>query len=164
MERKYLWWAVPLAAVALAFVSLLGFRVLCVNFVDNYELAYKYSTRTGQIERLNRTGYFVTKPLLEKVHSVDLRPMQVCINANARVLNCKLVQFNPDDLEIFLQWHGRNNYNGDAGSTNQGGQTMGNLNQILMSYAFDGSGKTYPFLKVLRELKPEDAMPQNQAR
>jgi hypothetical protein len=65
------------------------------------------------------------------------------------VLNCKLVKFNPDGLEVFLAWHGRNNYQTGTG----GGSSFAN---ILMSYAYDGSGKTYPFLTVIRELKPEE--------
>jgi hypothetical protein len=32
------------------------------------------------------------------IYTIDLRPMQVTINAN-RVLNAKLVQFNPKDLK-----------------------------------------------------------------
>ena len=158
MERENLLWVVPVGLVSLALVGLLGFRVFFVSFVDNYQLGYTYDARTGHIERVNRTGYIIAPPLLVSVHSVDLRPMQVCINANARVLNCKLVQFNPDGLELFLSWHGRNDYDGNVTSTNQGTSTGGNLNQILMSYAFDGSGKTYPFLRVLRELKPEEVI------
>ena len=153
MEKKYALLGVLVGIVVLAFISLVGFRLACVDFVDNYELGYKYDAwNNGQIERLNRTGYVVTKPFIVKVHRVDLRPMQVCINANSRVLNCKLVQFNPDGLELFLSWHGRNDYSNDGVSAN--------LNAILMSYAYDGSGKTYPFLKVLRELKPEEAAPE----
>ncbi len=138
--------------VVLSGIGLLVFRMTCVNFVDNYEVAYKYDLKTGKIERINRTGYIVTPPFLVKVHSVDGRPMQVCISAIQRVLNCKLVEFNPDGLELFLQWHGRNNY------TNEGGtrETPTTFNQILMAYAYDGSGKSYAFLTVIRELKPEE--------
>src|SRR5262245_5397322 len=81
--------------LGITLVLLLFFRILFGNFVDNYELGYKFDRRTGQIERVGRTGYVVTPPFLVNVHTVDLRPMQVCINANSRVLNCKLVQFNP---------------------------------------------------------------------
>jgi hypothetical protein len=133
-------------------LGLLIFRITCVNFVDNYEIAYKYDTTTGKIERLNHTGYIVTPPFLVKVHSVDGRPMQVCISAIQRVLNCKLVEFNPSGLELFLQWHGRNDYTNDGGTR----ETPTPFNQILMAYAYDGSGKSYPFLTVIRELKPEE--------
>lgn len=126
-----------------------GFRSFFVDFIDNYEVAYKYDVRTGKVEILNEKGWIVTWPILVKVHTVDLRPMQVCINANARVLNCKLVQFDPQGIELFLSWHGRADYEGGD---------HGNLGDILKSYAYDGSGKNYPFLTVLRELKPDEAV------
>lgn len=135
--------------VFVAFIGLLFFRIMFVNFVDNYEQGYKFDLRIGQIERVDHTGYVVTWPFIVQVHTVDLRPMQVCINANSRVLNCKLVKFNPDGLELFLSWHGRSDYNNGGTS---------NFNQILMSYAYDGSGRTYPFLTVIRELKNEEQL------
>lgn len=138
--------------VVLAGFGLLVFRVTCVNFVDNYEIPYKYDRRSGKIEKLSHTGYIVTPPLLVNVHSVDGRPMQVCISAIQRVLNCKLVEFNPEGLELFLQWHGRNDYTNDGGTR----ENPTTFNQILMAYAYDGSGKSYPFLTVIRELKPEE--------
>lgn len=115
-------------------------------YVDNYELGYKFDSRTGQISRLNRSGFVGRHVIFDRINTVDLRPRQVCINANARVLNCKLVKFNPDGLELFLSWHGRANYDGT------------NLDEILKSYAYDGSGRSYPFLTILRELKSEDAV------
>lgn len=136
-----------LVLVALACVATF-YRGCCVTFVDSYELGFRYDKRTGQMVRLNQTGYVQHPPFLVDVDVVDLRPMQVCINSNSRVLNCKLVQFNPVGLETFIAWHGR----GDYSST-------GNLADILRSYAYDGSGKTYPFLIILRELKSDDAGP-----
>lgn len=151
-------WVVGLAVGLVALlIGLLGFRVLFVNFVDNYEMAYKFDTRSGQIKILTegsdwQHGYIVTPPLLVKVHTVDLRPMQVCMNANQRVLNCKLIRFDPAGLHLFLEWHGRSDYDGPSGTANEESK----FSDILKSYAFDGSGKGYPFLIVLRELKPEE--------
>lgn len=167
---RILWGAVWLVLIG-GFLLIL-FRMLCVNFVDSYELGYKYDKRTGAVERLMtsgkdstgaivmvpRTGYIVTPPFVVSVNTVDLRPMQVCINANSRVLNCKLVKFNPAGLELFLSWHGRSNYDGGNSSTSSSSTTSSKFNQILMSYAYDGSGKVYPFLEIIRELKPEDTV------
>jgi len=124
------------------------FRCAFVNFVDNYELGYKFDTRTGEITVLKETGYFITPPVFVKIHTIDLRPWQVCINANKRVLNCKLVKFNPAGLETFISWHGRNDYDGES-------EMAGGLRDILKSYAYDGSGKNYPFLEVIRDLRPD---------
>src|SRR3989344_302406 len=108
---------------------------------DNYEIGYQFDSRDGKITVLNESGYYVTPPLVISVHKIDMRPMQVCINANQRVLNCKLVQFDPSGIELFLSWHGRDNYPGPG----QGGTSI--FSEILKSYAYDGSGKNYPFLK-----------------
>jgi len=146
-----------LAAGFGAFVlfALLLFRGCCVTFVDNYELAYRYDLRGGRITHLNRTGYIMHLPIVVEIHTVDLRPTQVCINANSRVLNCKLVQFDPAGLDLFLSWHGRADYE-TARSSLSDSSSPTPFNGILMSYAFDGSGKHYPFLHVIRELKPEE--------
>ncbi len=142
-------------------VLLLLFRVLFVNFVDNYELGYKYDLRSGKTAVLSRTGYFVTLPFVVSVHHIDLRPMQVCISAIQRVLNCKLVQFNPTEegVQLFLLWHGRQNYDGPDTTTHSTNGAVARetyFQSVLKNYAYDGSGKAYPFLTVLRELKPEE--------
>lgn len=141
--------------IVLALVGLILFRMLFVDFIDNYQLGYKFDARTGMITLFKEPGYVVTPPFLVKVHTVDLRPMQVCINANQRVLNCKLVQFDLKGVELFLSWHGRNDYEGPGGGQQSSGATA--FSEILKSYAYEGSNKNYPFLIILRELKPEEA-------
>lgn len=127
------------------------YRAIFLRFVDNYEIPYMYDRRDGSIKMLDRTGYIQKLPFVQNVHTIDGRPMQVCISAIQRVLNCKLVQFNPEGLELFLEWHGRSNYS-----------NPGVFNEILKAYAYEGSGKNYPFLTVIRELKPGeiDAPPE----
>lgn len=134
-------------------VLLLAYRVIFLTFVDNYEQCYIYDLREGKIRVVTDRGYVFAWPVVERVHKIDLRPMQVCINANSRVLNCKLVQFLPEGLELFVSWHGRGDYD-TPGNTG----TATTLSNILMSYAYEESGKTYPFLKIIRVLKPEEVV------
>jgi len=146
----------------LPLVCLLFFRMLFVNYVDNYQLGYKFDSRTGEITILPHTGYVVTPPFVVSVHHIDLRPMQVCISAIQRVLNCKLVQFNPDieATRLFLSWHGRQDYDGPGTSSSQstsGASSYTYFQSVLLNYAYDGAGKSYPFLTVLRELKPDES-------
>jgi hypothetical protein len=135
------------------------------SYIENYQLGYKFDKRNGSITVIPHTGYVGRTPIFEAVNTIDLRPRQVCITvggptaagtgsgANARVLNCKLVEFTPGPaphypgLALFLSWHGRADYEDS------------NLDDLLKIYAYDGSGRTYPFLKVLRELKNDDAVP-----
>ena len=109
-----------------------------VNFVDQHEVGYKFNLNTGEVIELPRTGYFFTPPWV-RIGSIDLRPTQVCINANSRVLNCKLVRFNPKGLALFIEWHGRSPDN--------------SVSEILKSYAYDGMDRNYPFLTIVTELK-----------
>jgi|ERR1035437_3473814 hypothetical protein len=125
------------------------FRVGFVTFIDNYEFGYKYDAYRGTLQSLPQQGYVVTPPWVS-VHTIDMRPIQVCINANSRVLNCKLVEFDTCGWRTLVAWHGR----GDYDANYRDGRSS--LNDILLSYAYDGSGKTYPFLKIKRELKPDD--------
>lgn len=133
--------------LVLAIVGGLGFRMFAVTEVDSYELGYRYNRLSGRTTRINRTGYIPHWPLLETVHTIDLRPLQVCINGNARVLNCKLVRFNPEGLDTFLNYHGRDNY--DASQ----------LRPIMLSYAYEGTGRQYPFLTIMNELRSDSAPP-----
>ena len=135
--------------IAILFLSLL-FRMMFFTFIDNTEYGYRFDAVSGEInEILNfdgspKQGYIFAWPILERIHTIDMRPMQVCINANSRVLNCKLVEFNPKGFKTLISWHGRQNYDGIL------------LEQIMMSYAYDPSNKSYPFLKITKELKNED--------
>lgn len=162
-------WLAKIAAglvvlIVLGFISFIVFRIGWVDSVNNYQLAYRYDLlgpNRGKITILKnadgslKRGWIITAPIITKVHTIDLRPMQVQINANNRVLNAKLVQFDPKGAELFIAWHGRKDYEGPGGSSSGIGViSTGNFYQILLSYAYDG--KEYPFLKILRELKPEE--------
>jgi hypothetical protein len=130
------------------------YRAIFWTFVDNYEFAYKFDAIGGEVSALKNSdgtpkqGYIFAWPLIERIHRIDTRPMQVCINANSRVLNCKLVHFDPEGFELFISWHGRGDYSGYQ------------LEQILMSYAYDPSQVDYPFLKIKKELKNQDVVPE----
>jgi len=125
-------------SLLLAVVLIFLVWVFLVKFVDQHEVGYKFDLITGDITVLEKTGYFIAPPWV-KIGSIDLRPAQVCINANSRVLNCKLVRFNPDGLVLFIEWHGRSPDN--------------TVDEILRSYAYDGMDRNYPFLTIVTELK-----------
>jgi len=128
----------------LALLVALFLRVTFVNFVDNYEFGYKFDALSGEITELDQKGYIWSAPFITKIHTIDTRPFQVKVSANDRVLNAKLVQFNPKGYKLFISWHGRDDYD------------KMKLDPILTSYAFDPSQNEYPFLNVLKELKNEE--------
>lgn len=142
------WYKVAIVVGSLLVLTLL-FRVICVYFVDNYELGYSYNKTSGEITELSRTGYFIVNPITTVIHTIDLRPMQVRIEANNRVLNAKLVQFDVRGFDQFISLHGRGDYNNTYDIS---------LSNILMCYAYENYGNTnsdsiieskYHFIKIL---------------
>jgi hypothetical protein len=155
--------------LVLAFGGGILFRVFCVTKVDNYEFAFSYNWWNGKIERIDRTGWIIRPPLMYSVHTIDTRPYQISITAGgeqnssgvsvsssaggiaSRVLNAKLVRFNPEGLSTFLEWHGRS-----------GADSMNQLTTLMRCYAFDASGgKDCPFITILSELTPGQTGPVN---
>ena len=135
--------------IVLAIIGLLVWRTCWVTFVDNYELAFSYDRLTGKIEVINRTGWITRTPFIYSVHTLDLRPYQVTISANSRILNAKLVRFNQEGLDTFVEWHGRS-----------AGDHTPNMLEILKCYAFDiEEGKDCPFLTVVSVIAPKQTGP-----
>jgi hypothetical protein len=145
--------------ILLAILGLGIYRVGFLTFVDNYEFAYYFDARTGDITPIinqdgtYKHGYVKTIPFIKMAHTIDLRPIQICLgannqntvnSANTRVLNCKLVQFNPEGYELFISWHGRATYDHNS------------LNRLLTNYAYDESQKNYTFLTITKELRNEN--------
>lgn len=140
--RNMLIWTAALAVVAL--VGFIFWWIFWVTTVDNYELGFVFDRVTGKIEKVEKQGWVIRTPIRYSVHTLDLRPYQLTISANERVLNAKLVRFNPEGLETFVEWHGRS-----------AGDSTSNLKEILKCYAFDmADGKDCPFLTVLQDIAP----------
>lgn len=148
MSDKF--WAILGGSVLFLILAAIVFRLSCFGYVENYQLGYQFDSASGKTTLLvnpdgtPKKGYIYANPLVS-IYTIDLRPMQVTINANNRVLNAKLVQFNPKGFKTFVAWHGNADYTQDG------------LKDILMSYAYDPTSKNYDFLTILKELKNEDS-------
>jgi hypothetical protein len=157
MRKIGFWGKLGIGVAAIVVLTIFGFIVFWigwVEFVDNYKLGFTFNRFSGEIKPLERTGYFILTPYKYAVHSIDLRPYQISITANfgqntspgvaSRVLNAKLVKFEPAGLQTFVAWHGRN-----------AGDRLHNLTEIMKCYAFDKEeGKDCPFITVLSEINP----------
>lgn len=129
-----------------------GYFLLSIHHVDNYELGFTFDRfGGGKIESLSEEkGWIYRNRFRYAVHTIDLRPQQVSISANNRILNARLVRFNPAGLATFVEWHGR-----DAGDDTP------KMYDILKSYAFgiDG-GKSCPFLTIVEDMTPKLTLPE----
>lgn len=136
---------------SLLFIALIYVLVGLTN-IDKHELGYTFNRFDGTITKLDRTGLIYRDAIKYAVHKKDLRPYQIRITANIdigeRILNAKLVRFNPAGLDKFIEWHGR-----------KAGGTRTELQEILKCYAFaaDG-GVNCPFLIVEAEIEPKQDM------
>lgn len=129
---------------AIVLVGLIVFRMFWVTHVENYEFGFVFDSLTGEIEKVEKQGWVVRMPIRYGVHTIDARPYQITISANQRVLNAKLVRFNSEGLDTFVEWHGRG-----------AGDSTKDLLEILKCYAFDkADGKDCPFLEVIQEIAP----------
>ncbi len=134
-------------SVSLLIVVIFGlivFRMFFLTFVDAHEYGFVYGRFDGKITPIEHNGWVIRPPWMYDVHAIDMRPYQVSISANERILNAKLVRFNPDGIKTFIDWHGRS-----------AGDNTNTLKEILKCYAFDrDEGKDCPFLEVVSVLAP----------
>lgn len=144
MQKKFL--IVLGACVGVAVVAVVVFLAGCVTFVDKHELGFTFDRFTGEIEAVDHSGWVImVPPFRYSVNKIDTRPYQVAISANERILNAKLVRFNPEGLNTFIAWHGRS-----------AGNNLEDLKEILKCYAFDRlNGADCPFLTVVSEISPD---------
>jgi hypothetical protein len=135
--------------LVVAFFGLLIFRALWVTNQEKHEFAYAFDRYEGKIECFTNSGWIVRTPIRYSVHTIDMRPIQITISANQRVLNAKLVRFDPKGIQTFIEWHGRG-----------AGESMNSpLGEILKCYAFDkANGLDCPFLEVVQEIAPNQGL------
>ena len=133
--------------LVIAVVLFGGFVTLFVNHVDQHEFGYMVERlKGGKLSTIAQKGYIVTPPFVTKVYTIDTRPAQRCITSgratvNQRVLNCKLVSFNPLGLDEFITLHG---------------VQEGNVSDILEPYAFDQLSRPYTFLIIKDASAPQE--------
>lgn len=135
----------------LAVVGSLLFWILCLNHVPPQAIGVAYDSINGQVSVQRNPGWYVTHPFVQ-VASVETRPFQVCINAGARILNCKLIRFNPDGATEFVKLQGFHYWNGPSNCNSNPGCQSSEFGRIMMGYAY--AEQPYPFLEILEEIKP----------
>lgn len=130
-------WAVTIIVACVLVIGIPVYRYNWWTFVDSYEQGYQFDKSTGRTTVLTRTGWHRITPFFVEIHTIDMRPVQIRIEANVdgntstdgvntRVLNAMLVRFRPEGLNQLLEYHGRRNYDQSA------------LAQILKIYAYEG--------------------------
>jgi hypothetical protein len=128
--------------IGVGIVLALAFLFYCffLNHVDINEIGIAYNSIGGKVWIQDRPGWYLTSPFVE-IATVTTLPLKVTIPSEAKVINTKIVRFNPAGVDEFIRMQGFSYF------SNQG------LENILMGYAF--SGEKYSFLEVMQENSPE---------
>ena len=131
--EKWMKWLIGLGSVLAVLLLFYGFFL---NHVDINEIGIAYNSIGGKVWVQDRPGWYLTSPFVE-VATLTTLPHKVTIPSEAKVINTKIVRFNPAGVDQFIRMQGFSYF------SNQG------LENILMGYAF--SGEEYPFLEVMQE-------------
>ena len=141
-------------AIVVAIIAAIIYIGSCFHRVEKHECGFVFNRFTGEIQPLDRQGWFIRMQPKYTIHAIDCRPYQIRITADTnvgeRILNAKLVRFNPKGIDEFVRCHGR-----DAGDD------VKKLCEIFKCYAFapDG-GVNCPFIEVMSETKPTTQQPE----
>lgn len=114
----------------------LAFYCLFLNHVDINEIGVAYNSIGGKVWIQDRPGWYLTSPFVE-VATITTLPMKVTIPSEAKVINTKIVRFNPTGIDEFIRMQGFSYFSNQS------------MENILMGYAF--SGEKYSFLEVMQE-------------
>ena len=138
LESRMKW----LIGAGIFLTIVLMFYCLFLNHISINEVGIAYNSIGGKIWIQSRPGWYLTAPTVD-VATITTLPMKITIPSEAKVINTKIVRFNPAGIDEFIRMQGFSYY------SNQG------LENIFLGYAF--SGQKYPFLDILQESGGENA-------
>lgn len=130
------------------------FWLSCLNYTEPTQLGVARNLVTGKTWAQFGGGWHVTPPWV-LVARIDLRPMRVSVDSAGRGYHAKLVEFVPEQWEIFVNtegfrywwWANRLSINFGYKDEHRG------MKDILRGYAY--GTKKYSFLRVLEEYEQE---------
>lgn len=144
MWRRRIKWSAAAAA------ALMTIYVPFVHHTDVNQVAIMHNVAKGSITIDNTAGFTLSAPWV-LVARIDIRPNRVCVEGVARVANCRLARFVPQQLTLFVDREGfRYYWFANRLSFNWGhAQEYRGARNYLRGYAF--SQKAVPFVQVMDE-------------
>lgn len=137
MER---FWIILGSVLGLSLIVGFFFWVFCLNHVEVNEVGVAYNSYNGNVYTQKKPGWYYTN-VFTKVAYISTVPIKITIPSEAKVIVSKMVKFNINGLNEFIQLQGF------SYELNQ------NMSNILLGYAF--SGNKYKFLDILQETTDE---------
>lgn len=117
------------------------------HFSEPTQVGVMRNMVSGEVKR-DSPGWNFSPPWVA-VAKLETTPVRVCLTTAGRAFNCKLVQFNPSELQSFIStegfryywWDNRISFNFGYSEEYRGNR------DLFRGYGY--STKQYPFLKVL---------------
>jgi len=131
---------VPMIIVTSLFTILFFYWILCLNHTSVNQIGVAYNSLNGEITVQKTPGWYVTSPFV-KVAYISTLPIKVTIPSQAKVIVQKMVKFNPNGVNEFIQLQG---FSYGINSS---------LENIMLGYAF--SGNKYTFLDIIQDTNEE---------
>ena len=128
MKLKYL-----AVFVVLVLISAPAYYLLCLNHVSINHVGIAYDSKSGLVSTQN-PGWHQTTPFV-RVTTISTLPFIVKIPSQARLVNQRLVRFNPEGSVDFIK---------EQGFAWLDDQTF---ESIMLGYAY--SGKKFPFIEII---------------
>lgn len=127
------------------------FYLMFVDYIDHYEVSIRRNILSGETY-IDTTGGFNLSVPWVLTSNIETRPIRICITSSSRIYNCKLVSFDPNGFEDFVElegfkyywWANRLSYNIGHDVEYRG------ISDIIKGYCFDES-KKHSFIKIEKE-------------
>ena len=140
MKRNLIW-----VGGVVFLVSIL--RLTVFHYLYYKEVAVIFNPMSGETNLVTKAGWNPFPPWI-LFSTIDIKPERLCITSASRAVNCKLVEFKPEEYKEFLTtegfrlywWANRLSWNSGYNEEYRG------MRDILRGYAF-GNHK-YSFISV----------------
>ncbi|MCK9415849.1 hypothetical protein M0Q97_04245 [Candidatus Dojkabacteria bacterium] len=131
---------IPMIIFASLFTILFSYWILCLNHTSVNQIGIAYNSLNGEITVQKTPGWYVTSPLVQVAY-ISTLPIKVTIPSEAKVIVSKMVKFNPNGVNDFIQLQG---FSYSINSS---------LQNIMLGYAF--SGNKYTFMDIIQDTNEE---------
>lgn len=124
------------------------FYLAFIHYTDTTHTGIRWNWMSGEIKPDPKPGFHCTAPWV-MVTRIENTPIRVCIESAGRAVNCRLVQFIPDEYKALIAAEGFRYYWWDNRiSFNLGyKEEYRGTRDLLRGYAF--SVQEYPFIKTM---------------
>lgn len=133
--------------IVTGFVIVLLFWIFFIHYNNTHHVSISRNFFTGEI-KLDTTKGIKFSHAWVQVIKFDTRPIKVCIDCSCSNINCRLIAFNPNGWQEFINREGfkyfwfKNRFSFNSGQEHE----YRGIKHVLRGYAYD---KKYSFITEL---------------